>query len=164
MTRFSFDIETWGLDAREQSFICGTLTDENMKSEQFTNPKEMWKRIIEIGNKLEKQKKTMQLYSFSDYDFYGIFDRNDNQIEYLCFSPFIVIRRNIYFIDFSLIMRGTVKELGEKVGLPKLDRPEEIMNEKKQLSFEELNKIKEYNRIDSEIVMKALLELKKELK
>lgn len=164
----SIDIETWGLDARRNSFICGVICKNKknkIEKEIFATAKEMWERIIELGKIEKKKKRNLMVYHHSDYDFYGIFDRKDNKIEYHSFSPFIVTRENVFFIDTNLIFRGTVEELGNKIGLNKLERPKLLENkEKRKLSFEELNEIIKYCVIDAEIVLKGIIMLKEELR
>lgn len=149
------DIETEGLDATK--FICGSIVNENGKKEFFTDRKSMWERILEMGEAERKRKRRLHVYGHNgQYDYYGYANLKDTEVTIESLNPMIITRgdrKEIIFLDSSAIFKMELKELGESIGLKKMEMP-------KSRKPEEL---KEYNIRDAEIVARAIRGLKRRL-
>lgn len=131
-----YDVETYEgnkpiLDARKFKIGCLILNNRR-KAEFYEKKEELWNRIIQIGKAERKRNKNFLLYAHNAiYDFHSIANLKDTNIKFFCYPrPFIVDyiiknRTAIKFLDTMSIFKGSLKELGEKVGLPKLELPNE---------------------------------------
>lgn len=162
----AIDTETEGLDCTK--YIVGCIIKETQpnKPEIYWNKKELWGRILELGNKLAKHNKVLKVYAHNHiYDFYAYADILDKNIVYHCTRPFITSylidgKQKIKFLDTMAIYRMSLKKAGELIGLKKKETPKELLTGGK-INKEETLK---YLIRDTKIVLESVLRLKKQLK
>ena len=157
------DIETRGLDARK--FLTACLMKENGKKKHFYSKEELWKYILDLGEKERKRKRVLNLYAHNhEYDFYGYADLNDPNLEFFSFRPFIANykvngKRSVNFLDSMAIFKMSLAKLGHLVDLPKLDLPLEF-EQAQRITKKRLKELSPYVERDVEIVMKGLKMMK----
>lgn len=172
----SVDIETEGLDARK--FVCGTVVKDSSETAMvFKDKKLMWEYIKELGEKQRKRGKVLNLYAHNHaYDYYGYADLRDKRNVIYADRPFIVTRKGKYvhkerlkelevikFLDTWAIFKMSLAQLGEMIGIPKEDTPEEL----KTGDIKDLNleiDVIPYMVNDAQICLKAIQFLKEKLK
>lgn len=176
------DTETLGLNAN--AFILGTIVQDNGKELTFYSQKDMYDYIVALGNKEKARGHNLYVYAHNhQYDFIGYADRFDLNIKLISDNPFIVWRfqdsddkdksgkyPNILFLDTFSIFHGSLKRLGDFVGIKKLDMPKELEGRMKGMKisdvkndFELMNRIKGYCLNDSRIVLQFILMMKTKL-
>lgn len=171
----AIDTETQGLDARK--FLIGSLVKENGSSKFFYKPEEMWKYIIDLGYAERKRGKNLIVYAHNmEYDFYAIANLTSYNLKWKCTYPFIVDyvdvdsgERIIRFLDSMSIFPMSLKKVGDIIGLPKLEMPEELIitadNSKKiTMNMRDITALKKYCLRDSEICLKSVKFIKEKLK
>ncbi len=162
----SFDTETRGLDATK--FILGSIVKQNMKNETFTNKAKMYQRIKEMAKTEERKSHNLYIYGFNArYDTYAIIPPED-LIE-INDSPYIAMiknHKNIRIFDMSKLFtnKENLATLGKRIGYEKSETPEKLYDENSIITFEELQKIRQYCIRDSEIVMKTLQKIREKNK
>lgn len=138
-----------------QEFSLGAILLENNKIEFFTNSDDMYNYIIDLGTKLKSKKSKLTVYGHNTgYDWYGIAKNHlfDNKIKYYTQSPFLAcLNEHNMISDTMTFFKMSLKELGEIIGLPKLEMPQ---------SFKSIDEIKQYLTRDVEITLKAIQHLK----
>lgn len=145
------------LNAR--SFTLGCLKLDNGKRYFFTDADEMFNFIMELMDKCKKRRKRLFLYGHNtEYDWYAIAKNNllKDYIKYVVFKPFLaIVKDNCYICDTMAFYRCSLKDVGDSIGLPKLEMPEKV---------EKVNDLKEYLERDVDITLKAITDLKEDLK
>ena len=132
------DIETKGLDATK--FVCGAIVTDKGKEYFFLDKKSMWKKILDLGEDCYRKKRVLNVYGHNHaFDFYGYADLTSKNINWFCERPFIVEYCKIFedgtrkgyikFLDTMAVFGGNLKSLGEVINIPKLEMPEELLNE-----------------------------------
>ena len=182
----AIDIETRGLDATKY-ITGGLLKENNKKCEIYRNKKDLWNKVLELGFKEAKRGKVLNVYSHNaQYDTAGYVDLNDKHLVFFCNRPFIWAYRLsseecdkynikheegkgkeiIKFLDTWAIFRMSLKQLGNMIGLPKIDTPEELLKEQTStnLSEQKLKEIEKYMNRDVEICIKSIQFLKNKMK
>lgn len=167
----AIDIETRGLNA--QAYITGCLILENhKKAEHYTNSKELWQRVLQLGIQEARRNKVLTIYSHNaQYDTAGYIDLNDTHLKIYSNKPFIwsyqltkeelekqgIPNKNnnqhkeiIKFLDTYSIYKMPLKALGELIGTPKTDTPEELLEEHTYINQERLKKITGTNKKNEE--------------
>lgn len=157
------DIETKGLDARK--FVTACLIKENGKKKHFYSKEDLWKYIIDLGEREMKRKKVLNLYAHNhEYDFYGYADLEDENLEFFSFRPFIANysingKKAINFLDSMAIFKMSLKKLGDMIGMPKKDLPEEFLNAER-ITKKRIKELAPYVERDVEIVLEAVKMMK----
>lgn len=152
------DIETYG---NKNEFLLAGVYSEKYK--KIFRSKEEWFNFL-----LLHQKEFSRLWFIATnlgFDFWGLF--KDTEYEKYCYPIFrgsrLIIakfmlpdKKNITFIDTLNFTFMSVKEMGEYIGLHKMDIPEYIKGKRKPL-FSELPYIEKYCMRDCEITYKFAL-------
>ncbi len=163
----SIDTETKGLEATNEAFIMGCICYENMTTEVIYNREQMWDRILEIGEKVAKNKGVLNVYAHNmgGYDYWVISDRTNKNMHYLSDQPFIATYRKgkkdmVKFLDTYSLYKMSLKKIGEIIGMEKGETPETLKTGKKVKITQEME---EYMIQDAQICMKAIQYLKNKL-
>lgn len=182
----AIDIETKGLDATK--YLTGGLLKEGCKkAEIYRKKEELWNRVLELGINEGKRGKVLNVYSHNaQYDTAGYVDLNDKHLVFFSNRPFIWAYRLsseecdklgikhkagkgkeiIKFLDTWAIFKMSLKQLGDMIGLPKIDTPQELLDEQlsDNLPEEKLKEIEHYMVRDIEICLQSILFLKKKMR
>lgn len=180
---YAIDTETRGLQATRNAFILGVIMNNKGESKTFTKPEELWNYIKEIGVKNAKSKRPTYIYAHNmEYDYNAIAEHSDPNLEYLGYYGIKAILNTtpkeewkkystkrkitpagIYFIDSASLMRGELKEVGNKIGIKKLEMPKELTNNKRKFTEEDYWNIEKYCKRDTLIVLKLIEKVRTEL-
>lgn len=184
------DCETVGYDTSKM--ICGTcVLYYNYKKviKTFFNKNDMYDYIIKCGIKFAKEKKNLDVYGYKHiFDFVTYADMDDENLRFIANNPFIYRRiitnkeiglensdKNtncISFYDalgfFGCSLNQAAKTIKKQkieynLNINKLEQLYELVKSN-DINNKDINEIVEYNRIDAELVMDLLLNLKKVLK
>lgn len=143
------------LDTRE--FKLGTIIIDKEKPKTFYNRKEMYNYIKQRIEYAERNKKKVYIYAHKmQFDWYAIArgELLNEEVKYVINQPFLAIYGKSYLCDTMSFYKGTVEEIGEALEIPKIKRPEKV---------KEIKELEEYNKRDTEIVMKMITNLRKTL-
>lgn len=159
------------LDATGKYFTLGVVYKETGGHKVFTDRKEMWKYIIELGLKEQKRGKRLIAYAHnSRYDFYQIADLTDRNLKWFSEDPFICgyyqnengqNKEIIKFLDTMSLFHMSLKKVGEIIGFPKTEIPLIIGT---KLTKSKLKEIAKYCANDCLVILKAIKFLKEKLK
>lgn len=167
MAIYSLDTETYKYDRKEgvyrpvlntHEFTIGCVINEKEERKLFTTREFMRQHIKDECAKKNKHGKRTFWYAHNhEYDWYAIWkgDLLNKDIKYICYNPFIAIyKEKNYFLDTMAFYRMSLETLGTILGYKKLEMPKEI---------KEIKQLVDYVERDTEIVMKAIKELKKKI-
>ncbi len=155
------------------SFVVGGVYSEKGYKE-FRKREDMVGDIVDKIEKNRKERRVSFFYGhFINYDFYSIFEsmieesmvvkvKEGYGIKISCLNPFIATygrlnkdlnleTREAYFIDSYSIFKSSLKELGEKLGLEKLELKQKI---------KKIDELSEYLERDCKIVYQLIIDLK----
>ncbi len=163
----AIDTETYEYNKKEdtyepilnaQKFVLGCAKTDTDITMFFKEPKEMKEWLIHMMNKNKRNKKRTFIYAHHhEYDFYALWKDNliNDKLKYICFNPFIAIYdEKGYFLDTMAFYRMSLAMVGKIIGLPKLEMPTQAKR---------IEDLKPYLERDTEIVLKAVLNLKEKI-
>lgn len=160
-----FDTETIGFreEGEENNFRLGTIYTETGKEHIYFSKNAMWDKILELGQQEEQKGKNLYAYAHNLwYDLSQIANLNDKNIEYYSFQPPIIQRKNIKFLDTTMLFKGSLVKMAQTIGEEKKEIPTKLLT-KKTLTPQETTQMAEYCLQDAKIVVKGVQAIKKQL-
>jgi len=167
--KLTLDTETRGLDATGNKVVMISTCTENMTVKTFYRKEDVWNYIIDLGKKLYRNKKRLHIYMHNaNYDFWNIIPRQQiREFKWYSHSPLIAQyetpMNKVLFSDTMTLFRMSLGSLGKMINMPKGKLHQKLLNDKQQLTADDIAEITKYNQNDVIILMKGLILLKKEI-